>query len=117
MDVFIDFNENVNKIDKNDLELNTKYLKMWIEINLKIDLEKFFFIDFHFLEISSTTVRKNISNKKSINYLVPEKVIQLIISQPLFTFYIHFIYIFSTFSLHFIYIFSTFSLHFIYIFL
>lgn len=71
-------------IDKNNLDLNINYLKKWIEINLNMSLEKFFFIDFPLLEISSTTVRKNITDKKSINYLVSSKVIQYIYEENLY---------------------------------
>ncbi len=71
-------------IDENNIALNINYLKKWIEINLNMVLEKFFFIDFPLLEISSTTVRKNILDKRSINYLVPSKVIQYIYEENLY---------------------------------
>jgi nicotinic acid mononucleotide adenylyltransferase len=59
-------------------------LRKWIDSNLKTAADKFIFIDFPMLDISSTDVRKKIEGKKSLKYLVPDPVIKYINKKKLY---------------------------------
>jgi nicotinate-nucleotide adenylyltransferase len=59
-------------------------LRKWIDNNLKTAADKFIFIDFPMLDISSTDVRKKIEGKKSLKYLVPDPVIKYINKKKLY---------------------------------
>ncbi len=65
-------------------EDNIKYIKNYINNNFKENLENFAIIDFPLLDISSTTVRNNIKDKKSLKYLLPDKVIKYIYEENLY---------------------------------
>ena len=81
---FVVFPRVLANFNETNLASNIKYLKDWIINNLTVSLDKFFFIDFPVLEISSTIVRQKILEKRSINYLVPAKVIQYIYEENLY---------------------------------
>lgn len=81
---FVIFPRILDNFVESKVSSNIEFLKNWIKDNLNISLNKFFFIDFPMLEISSTIVRKKILDKRSINYLVPEKVIQYIYEENLY---------------------------------
>lgn len=73
--------ENMGRTEENQ---GRDKLQKWIEDNLNTAEDKFIFIDFPILDISSTEVRKKINGKKSLKYLVPDRVIEYINEKKLY---------------------------------
>lgn len=68
----------------NDEIWNNGKLTKWLSDNLEEEKSKFYFVDFPILEISSSEIRSNLLQKKSVKYLVPSKVIEYIFEKGLY---------------------------------
>jgi nicotinate-nucleotide adenylyltransferase len=68
------------RIFKNDTmeQWEKNKLQDWVSKNLTSEENKFIFIDFPIIEISSTEIRRKIRENSSIKYMVPPKVITYI---------------------------------------